>query len=292
MSLGFRLVLLTSALLVGLGSLTASAEGAAVTTPTRLQLDPTPAYADRPTTLEVDLTSDAGDPVPGAPVLVERRTAGAWTSVATLTTDAEGHAAVDLVVARTAADNAVRATYAGDVDHDPVTTTGRLELLRRNGRVATGGPEKVVDGHDVAVTVRWTTRSGDPVEGTVELFRSLAGKRWELVRRLRTDTHGRAAITTTPRVDSRWRARAVGQEWVEGGWSPVHRVDNLPPTPPVRLPAAAPRPRRSLPPQPRAAGDGPHWWSRRSPPGPGGRWPVSPGTPAARWGGRRSGWSG
>ena len=60
----------------------------------------------------------------------------------------------------------------------------------------------------------------------------------------------------TPRVDTRWRATARRLDWVEADRSPVHRIDNLPPGIPVRLPGAAPRPRVNLPDQPHAVGEG------------------------------------
>ncbi len=258
MSLGSRLLLLASALALGLGSPAAPAQGDPPPATTDLRLSARPAYAGSPTTLDVELVGGDGAPVAGAAVTVERRSGGVWGVVGTLTTDADGRAEQELVVARTVTDNAVRVTYSGDVDHDPASATTRLELRRRDSRVVVGGRSSVVDGHAVAVTVRWTTRSGLPVRGSVQLFRSLGGRRWEQVRTLRTDDRGRARITTSPRLDSRWRARAVGQDWVAGGWSDVHRVENRPPGEPVRLPAAAPRPRRSLPPQARGATDGPH----------------------------------
>lgn len=258
MSLGSRLLLVLSMLALVVGSTTTGARAAraARVVPTELALDARPAYAGNETTLRITLTTGAGDPVPDAQVALERRTDGAWAGIGTVTTDTDGRAAQRLALDRSADDNVVRASYAGDAERDAATRQARLELKRRGSTVVVRGPAEVEDGEAVPVRVRWTTRSGAPVEGDVRLYRSLAGGPWKRLRTLHTDAGGRAEIRTTPRQDSRWRARAVRKAWVEGDRSAVHRVDNLPPGVPVKLPRAAPRPRRVLPPQPRAVGAG------------------------------------
>ena len=174
-----------------------------------------------------------------------------WGVVGTLTTDADGRAEQELVVARTVTDNAVRVTtrrLSTDLQrHD------RPELRRRDSRVVVGGRSagRRARGRGDGA---WTTPGrASPVRGSVQLFRSLGGRRWGT---LRTDDRGRARITTSPRLDSRWRARAVGQDWVAGGWSDVHRVEEPAARRAVRLPPCA-RPRRRSPPQARGATDGP-----------------------------------
>ena len=92
----------------------------------------------------------------------------------------------------------------------------------------------------------------------VKGFRSLGGGRWKHVRTVTTGDDGRATLRTRPREDSRWRGQGIQQAWVEGDRSPVHRLDNIAPGIPVKLPQAAPRPRRSLPVQQRAVGTGPN----------------------------------
>jgi 5-hydroxyisourate hydrolase-like protein (transthyretin family) len=255
MSLGSRLLLVLSTLALVVGSLTGSAHAARAVSSV-LSFDSRPAYAGNETALHITLTTDTGEPVGSAELALERRTSGTWTPIGTVTTDADGHVSQRLRLERYPADNLVRATYAGDADHDPTAARTRLELNRRASRVVVRGPKQVVDGESVPVKVRWTTRSGQPVEGTVKLSRSLAGRRWQKVATLRTDAHGRAQIRVTPRQDSRWRARAVRQAWVAGDESRVHRIDNVPPGNPVKLPNAAPSPRRKLPPQPHAVGTG------------------------------------
>lgn len=223
-----------------------------------LSLDANRAYADAETTLRIDLVGDGGAGIANAPVTVERRTAGGWTPVATVTTDESGHATQPVTLSRSPGENVFRGSYAGNGSHDPVTGQTSVALVRRGSRVVVRGPGTVVDGSSVPVRVRWTTANGRPVAGAVRLYRSLDGGRWRTVRTLRTGDDGRATIRTVPRQDSRWRARAVQRAWVEGDRSPVHRIDNLPPGKPVRLPRAAPSPRRSLPRQGHGAGAGPN----------------------------------
>lgn len=262
MSLGSRLLLVLSTLALVLGSLGTGPAGAAEPTETTLELDASPAYAGNQSSLGVDLRSASGDPIANAEVSLERRADGAWTPVGTVTTDDQGHASQRLEVARTPAANRVRATYAGDPAHEPAydgaQATTELPIKRRHSVVVVRGPGRVKDGSTVPVRVRWRTGSGEPVAGTVKLFRALGGGHWRRVRSLHTDADGRAMINTRPRQDSRWRAVAVRRAWVEGDRSPVHRIENVPSGTPVRLPKAAPHPRRSLPPQPHADPDGAH----------------------------------
>ncbi len=261
MSLGSRLVLVLSTLALVLGSLGTSPAGAAEPTATTLELEASPAYAGNRTTLDVALVAASGEPIANAEVSLERRADGAWTPVGTVTTDEQGHASQRLEVARTTAANRVRATYAGDPAHDPAydgaEATTQLPIKRRHSVVVVRGPGRVEDGSTVPVRVRWRTGSGEPVAGTVKLFRALGGGHWRRVRSLHTDADGLAVINTRPRQDSRWRAVAVRRAWVEGDRSPVHRVDNLPPgTPgPAAEGGAAPAPvssRRSRTPSPPA----------------------------------------
>jgi len=264
MHLGHAVLLGSLSLAVAVGvapAAPASASGAASptrATPSDLSLQADPAYAGAETTLRVELTGGGGEPIAGALVALERRTSQTWTSIGTVTTGDDGRAGQSVTLSRTRGDNVFRATYAGDDTHDPATAQRQVELRRRASRVVLSGPGEVVDGRSVQVRVRWTTAGGEPVAGAVKVFRSLAGGPWRKVRALATDADGRAALTTRPRQDSRWRARAVRQAWVEGDRSPVHRIDNLPPGTPVRLPKAAPRPRRHLPPQQPAVGRGPN----------------------------------
>ena len=261
MRLGSAAATALLSLLVVLGALPAAgpAAGAVVAAragATELSLQADPAFADNDTTLLVRLTGGGGEPVMGGQVTLERRTAQTWAPIGTVTTDDSGRAGQAVTLSRTAGDNVFRATFAGDETHDGSTRQTRVELKRRASRVVLAGPGEIVDGRSVVVRIRWTTSNGEPVAGTVKLYRSLAGGPWKKVRRLTTGEDGRARIDVTPRQDSRWRARAVRRAWVEGDRSPVHRIDNLPPGTPVRLPKAAPSPRRKLPSQPRAVGAG------------------------------------
>ncbi|HEY0952698.1 hypothetical protein, partial [Nocardioides sp.] len=242
MHLGHAVLLgsLSLAIAIGLAPAVQAAPATAMTgsraTPSELSLQADAAYAGAETTLRVELTGGGGEPVAGAPVALERRTSQTWTSIGTVTTGDDGRAGQAVRLSKVRGDNVFRATYAGDDTHDPATAQRQVELKRRASRVVVSGPDEVVDGRSVRVRVRWTTAGGEPVAGTVKVFRSLAGGPWRKVRVLTTDRDGHAALTTRPRQDSRWRAQAVRQAWVEGDRSSVHRIDNLPPGTPVRLP--------------------------------------------------------
>lgn len=242
------------ALLGLLVPLLVTASPAAGAEPTTITLGAARGYADRETTLDVTLAATAA-PVVGATVTLERRVDGVWTPLASVVTDGSGTASQPVTLSRDPRDNRVRATYAGDATYDPARATYDLRLRKREGRVTLDGPSSFVDERSAPLEMRWTTRGGEPVEGRVYLERREDG-RWKQVQRLRTNDNGWARTRVSPRTDSRWRARARSLPWVTGDRSGVHVLDNLPPGVPVRLPDAAPRPRRHLPPQPHAVGDG------------------------------------
>ena len=255
MRLGSRLTigLLSVLVAVGLGAPAEAVDPA----PTTLRLTATAAYADASSLLRVDLVDQAGKPVAGAVVTLVRRTTGA--TVATLTTDDAGHAERRLRARRSPADNRFDASYAGDgVTYGPSKGVVSIPLKRRASTVVVSGPGRVVDEQRVPVRIRWTTSNRQPVAGTVRVDRALGGGRWKRFATVHTDSDGRAQVVSAPRSDSRWRATGVGQAWVSGDRSGVHRVDNLPPGRRVGLPAKAPRPRRKLPAQGHAVGAGPN----------------------------------
>lgn len=213
-----------------------------------------PAYAGDATQLVVAVTDGAGASIAGAQVAVERRTGGAWQPAGTVTTGGDGRATLAQIVARTPGDNTVRASYAG------VAAEAVLPLRRRTSRVTLDGPRSVADGQPVTLAVLWRSGHGAPVTGTVAISRRFGDGRWRRVERVSTDAEGRASLTVTPRRDTRWRVAAPRLAWVTGDRSGILRVDNVPPGTPVRLPAAAPSPRITLPPQPPATGEGPNLW--------------------------------
>ncbi|MEP9364060.1 M15 family metallopeptidase [Nocardioides sp. CN2-186] len=264
MSLGSRLLVVLSsiALLTGLGSPAGAADE---TTPTTVTITAAPAYADATTTLVVDLVDQSGAPVAGASVLLERSSDGAWTPSGTVTTGADGRATSDVPVGRDPADNAVRATYAGDAVHSPSTAETRLQIQRRSSTLAISGPRSVVDERQVTLTIRWRTGSGQPIAGAVRVYRALGRGDFKPYRTVRTGADGRAELRSTPRSDSRWRARAPQLAWVDAARSSVRRIDNLAPGDRVTLPKGAPSPRIRLPRQPHATGDGAHVVVRRIP---------------------------
>lgn len=258
MSLGNRLPFLMTVVVSVLALLvggTAAAQ-AARATPTTVSIGGPADFAGEETTLRVGLTDPEGAPVVGAAVTVERRTGEAWETVSVVTTDDNGLARLPVVLERKRDRNVFRATYAGDDVHDPGAAQQRIALKRRASAVRLGGPREVKDGRAVAINVLWTTPGGEPVAGRVKVYRSVAGGHWRLDRVVTTRADGRATFQTTPRADSRWFARALRQSWVVGDKSPVHRIDNLPPGIPVRMPKGAPHPRIKLPPQARGTDGG------------------------------------
>lgn len=237
---------------------TLTIQAAQAADPPSLTLAAPRGQADEQVPLAVTLLAADGSPVVGASVVVERRLDGAWTALATLVTDEAGTARASAPRAREASDNTFRASYAGDELHAPASVTATSALVRRNGVVRIEGPTSVVDERRVRLRVLSTTGEGAPVPGWVRVQRSSAGGPWQLDRTLRTDERGRASFAVRPRTDTRWRALTRAAAWVAGDTSPVHRLDNLPPGVPVALPAGAPAPRVSLPPQPRATSPGAH----------------------------------
>ncbi len=254
MSLG-RLGALVLAVVLALGAPPAHA---AASSPSLLTLDSAPRYADVATAIVVRLADQgSGSPIAEAQVLVERRVDGDWSEVSVVVTDEDGRATVGQTLARDADDNVFRATYDGDDLHEAASSGAyRAPLRRRETVVSVGGPDRVVDEQQVAVRVRWRTRSGLAVPGRVQLWRRNGGDDWRRFRRVRTGSDGLAVVEVTPREDTRWRATAPRLDWATRDRSGVHRIDNLPPGSPVRLPAGAPRPRVDLPRQDRATGDG------------------------------------
>jgi hypothetical protein len=257
MRLGRRLAVAVCTLVLASG--TAGPALAQDPAPTTLQVDAPPQRADTTVAAQVSLAGEDGSPVAGAMVVVERRVDGTWGSPVSLVTDADGRASLDVRLARDADDNLLRASYDGDAGH-AASATGPvpLRLEKRSTRLRVGGPGRVVDERRVRVTVRWQTLGGLGVSGPVKIFRRDPGGDWRPAAQVRTGEQGWAAITVRPRVDTRWKARARPLDWVTGDRSGVHRVDNVPPGDPVRLPDGAPRPRIDLPAQPHATGTGPH----------------------------------
>ena len=253
-----RLTALTTAVVLATTATPAAGGEPAGGTPTTLTLDAPARYADAETPVRLTLEADDGTPLAGQPVTLERRRDAEWRLVDTLVTDDAGTATSQQTLARDASDNVVRATYAGDEVTYAGDSTGRVQLRmnRREGVVGINGPDTVVDERQVTLSVRWRTRNGTPVPGRLAVFRRLGGGDWKRVARPRLGADGEATITSRPRQDSRWRAKATRLDWVTGDRSGVHEVDNLPPGNPVQLPAGAPRPRVSLPDQPHAVGDG------------------------------------
>ena len=266
------------ALLAPTGALAQQEPGEPVPTALDLQV-PERQYAGTTAVVAGVLTEEAGaEPVEGAAVLFERRTGGEWAELATVPTDAEGRAEASFQVARRHQDNRVRASYAGEPGTEPGTDPGTdpgtapseagpstVAIRRRGVQVRVGGPDEVVDEQSVKIWIRVRTGTGTPVQTKVRLQRRDPGGDWRTVRRLRTDAEGRRTLTSTPRVDTRWRVRTAKTSWLRKGRSRVHRIDNLPPGEPVSLPAKAPSPRRSLPTQARAVGEGANGVVRRIP---------------------------
>jgi hypothetical protein len=251
-----RLGRITALVLAGALAMGAPAH-AAEPTPTTLGLSAPRAFAGDGTPVTITLVEGEGTPVAGEPVVLERLVDGEWSEVTTLVTDEEGDATSDQTLAKDASDNRFRATYAGD-ETRAASRTGpvQVELRRRASRVRIDAPDEVVDEKRVVLRVVWETGNGLPVRGRVKLLLRKPGKKWRTFKRLDTGPEGAARVKVRPRVDTRWKVRTRRLDWVEKDRSPVHRIDNVPPGEPVRLPRHAPRPRVDLPDQRRAAGKG------------------------------------
>lgn len=251
-------VLLAALLTVPAGPAPAAAvavAGAGARASTGLVVDVGRARSEEDAPVGVLLTDPNGVPVAGASVLLERRVAGVWQVLAAVTTDVGGRAASALRMGTVRDDNVVRASYAGDATTPPAVIEAQVELVRRAGRLSLKGPSRVVDEQEVTLVARWAADGGLPVAGEVRLQqRRRSG--WRTIERLVTDATGTATTTLRPRTDAVLRLTARALDWVEAAHSTRKRLDNLPPVPPVRLSRAAPRPRRHLPPQARAAGAG------------------------------------
>lgn len=249
MSLGSRLaaVLAPLAFVIGL----APGGAAVAATPTTLVISAPAAYAGAGTTLSATLRDSGGLPVADAAVVLERATRGAWQPLATVTTDADGRATVPTIVARVAADNAVRASYAGDAAHDPAAGQTTLRIVRRSATVTLGAPRRVVDERAITIRVRWRTGNGTPVAGRATLYRALRGGPYRPFASITTGSQGLGQLRTRPRLDTRYVVRTPALDWVAAGRSGSRFVDNRPPGRPVALPRKAPRP-RAIPAQARA----------------------------------------
>jgi hypothetical protein len=263
--------LLAAVLGITLAPLVVSSASAADLEPTTVTVTTPPAsYAGQPAAVAFTLTTGTpAAPLGSQPVTVERRTAGVWTTVGTVTTDPAGAGSAPVTTAKTPADNVVRVTYPGDETHAAAQALVSIPLRRRAGRVAVSGPARVVDERSARLTVTWRADDGTGVAGRVVLQvadrkvvrkrkRKVVQWRWRTATVLTTDARGVATYTARPRVDTRWRAVAGALPWVSGGTSAVHALDNRPPGVPVRLPKAAPKPKRRLGTQPHAVGTGPN----------------------------------
>ncbi len=262
MPLGSRLLPSLLALSIALAGALA---GAVVTAPAARALDPVPtlltleapaAPAEETSDVSVSLGT-ASAPVLAASVTLERRVGGTWRPLTTVVTDDAGHAVVPVRLGKVAADNVVRALWAGDEAHAPARATLTIRLRRLTSRLVVRAPARVVDEQQVRVEVRWRA-GGHGVAGRVQVLRRDTGGSWRAVRWVRTGGRGVARFDVRPRVDTAWKAKAPAVDWATRANSVVRRIDNVPSGTPVTLPAAAPKPRVSVPRQPRAVGAGPN----------------------------------
>ena len=232
---------------------TAEAAGVTLALPATSRADV--ARVARTTVVDAD-----GLPVAGRDVVVQVQTGdGSWTDVATTTSAADGTGAADVVVPRAPASQRWRAVVVpAAAGEDPGVTSAEqtLTLIPRSVRVVREGAVEVLDGRRLTQTWTVTTPGGTAVPDAVVVVRSRSHGTVER-RRLTTDESGVVTVRSRPRYDSRWWARVPAGTWHQAGAAAVARVDNLPPGPAVRLPADAPDPRVSLPPQERALLRGP-----------------------------------
>ncbi|MBZ5732923.1 M15 family metallopeptidase [Nocardioides sp. TRM66260-LWL] len=214
-------------------------------------------WPDREVPVRVVL-SDGGQPVPGAAIVLERRTPEGWRQVAEGVTDAEGAVVAPVLLDRTPFYDDVRATAAAAGERPAVTATARLRFRPRTPRVLLQAPRSVVDERTVRLVGTWTA-GGDPVDGSMRVEQRRAGEGWRPAGWIRTGADGVGSLTLRPRVDTRYRLRTAARgSWLLAGRSAERLVDNRPPFAPVVPPAGAPRPTVSVPVQPRADRPGAH----------------------------------
>jgi hypothetical protein len=251
-----RLLSSVVALATSLGFYVAPARAASAVEPAVVTVSAPAVRAGEVTTVTVTVTAQDA-PVVGGQVLIERSRDGVWVAVADTVTDVSGRVTATVPLRRDPQHNRVRATVAETDQYGPASTTYAVPLRKRDTLVTLRGPDAFVDETTATLTVRWRAVGAGPISGKVQLVRRLAGERdWRRVKMLTTGGDGVATVSVSPRVDSRWRVYAPPLPWVRRGRSEVHRLDNRPPVAPVNMPSGAPRPRRSVPPQRRAIGDG------------------------------------
>ena len=240
---------------------------------------PTPTPAPTPTpgptittalTLSVSTNAHAGDaadlrgvlvdvnggPVIGATVTIQHSVDGGWVDTGTAITDDLGAVHASATLATDPAKNLWRATYDGSEAYaGSESDILAVQPLRYATRLTLTGAGTVVDERTVHVVVRWTASTGTAVPGVVTVYQRRGGT-WRRYRRISLGTAGQVILTVRPRTDTWWKAVGASGYWYSSTRSGVHYLHNVPPGPVVRLPAGAPKPAISLPPQPRAAGAG------------------------------------
>ncbi len=193
-------------------------------------------------------------PVGGDLTLERRSAAGPWQPVTTGRPAADGTYALRLVVA--AGLQTLRVTYRSA--EGTVARELRVTGVAAPARVTLAGPRRLVDGKRLTLTARWATVDGRQVSGSAQLYGRRAGSATWTRRAAVRITAGVGSVRVRPRVDTIYQLRTPATALVRPGASSGHVVDNLPPGRVVRLPAGAPAPRRTLPPQRRAISAGPH----------------------------------
>lgn len=206
------------------------------------------------TSVPLTLTlADAGAPVAGAPVSIDRRVGTEWRAVAQGVTDASGAFTASVAVGNPGT-YVFRGTHAApgvEPVHSPdhvVTVTHRPSELRL------GGPASVVDEQSATFTVSW--RAGDrPVAGTFTAQFKRPGGAWQTLRQVSTGADGRASFAFKIRWDGHLRLLGRYGPWWHSDVSNWHAIDNRPAGTRVFYPGQAPRP-KGLPARPRATGAG------------------------------------
>ena len=200
-------------------------------------------HADQDTRLELDLLREGNR-------VLRRRGAGPRRAQdgrdlgparGLVTTDELGHAELEATMARRAADNVFRATYAGNATTYAGSRSGPV-ASRWSAAAAccARGPGLGGGRGSVPIEVTWRTGTGDPVAGGGRGLSAAAPGGWTGA--VRTGADGRSRRVPSHRAPTPAGRPGPRLAWVEGARSGVHRIDNLPPGIPVRLPGAAPQP--------------------------------------------------
>ncbi len=196
-------------------------------------------------------------PVAGVHVVLEGLSGTTWSTVAEGVTDEAGQAKLTTTLDDRAIQSFRSRTTPAEGEGDPVASTPvDVTATNQHGPISVRLASSVKDGASLPLTISWSTSTGLPIPGVVQVHHLEQG-RWT-ISTLRLSPAGRATMKVTPRWDSTWYVTGGAGTWYDAARSAAHAVDNIPPGRPAAYPRAAPAPRVTMPAQPRATTSGAH----------------------------------